>query len=209
MPEGVFISLEGIEGTGKSTQAALLADALRARGIPVVLTAEPGGTPLGERIRALLLDAAHQGMDPMTELLLYAASRRQHLAEVILPSLAEGKTVVTDRFSDSTRAYQGAARGIAAETLDAVDRLATGGLRPHLTIVLDMEVERGLERNRAAGKLLDRLEQEETAFHRRVREGFLAIAKKEPERVRVVSAEGSMQEVHRRVMQVVGEVVGV
>jgi dTMP kinase len=208
MPEGVLISLEGIEGTGKSTQSALLADALRARGVPVVLTAEPGGTPLGERIRALLLDAAHQGMDPMTELLLYAASRRQHLAEVILPSLAEGKTVVTDRFSDSTRAYQGAARGIAAETLDAVDRLATGGLRPHLTIVLDMEVERGLERNRAAGKLLDRLEQEEMAFHQRVREGFLAIAKREPGRVRVVSAEGSMQEVHQRVMQVVGEVVG-
>jgi dTMP kinase len=173
----------------------MLAEHLTARGVECVLTAEPGGSALGMKIRELLLSVEHKGMDALTELLLYAAARRQHLKELIMPALDEGKTVITDRFSDSTRAYQGAARGIGPALIDEVDGMVTGGLRPDLTLLLDVDVEAGLSRNRKAGKV-DRLELEEVEFHRKVREGFLAIQQAEPERVKLVDASESLQAVH-------------
>jgi dTMP kinase len=201
---GVFISMEGIEGTGKSTQARMLSENLRSRGMEVMLTHEPGGTVISQRIREVLLLPEHKGMDPVTELLLYAAARRQHVAEVILPALRGGQVVVTDRFSDSTRAYQGHARGIDMEIIEALERMATGGLRPELTVLLDIEAKEGLSRNRGANKV-DRLELEDLEFHEKVREGYLAIERAEPERVKLISALGSVEEVQERV---VGAVTG-
>jgi dTMP kinase len=199
---GTFISFEGIEGTGKSTQARLLAEALRAEGREVVLTAEPGGTSIGERIREVLLDTGHGAMEHVTELLLYAAARRQHLEELIKPALEEGKVVVTDRFSDSTAAYQGTGRGLDMELIEELDRMVTGGLVPDLTLLLDMDVEEGLERNRGAGKR-DRLELEDVEFHRKVREGFREIARAEPGRGKTVDATEPQEEVHAQVMRLV------
>lgn len=202
--KGVFISFEGIEGTGKSTQARLLRDWLEAEGIEAVLTREPGGTGIGKKIRQVLLDTDHGGMDPVTELLLYSADRRQHMTEEILPSTGKGLAVITDRFSDSTRAYQGQARGIDSRVLDEIDELATGGIKPDLTILLDMDVREGLSRNRSANKT-DRLELEEISFHERVRKAFLDIQRAEPERVKLIDATGTVEEVHARVVGVVKE----
>lgn len=184
---GFFISFEGIEGSGKSTQAKLLASALAATGHDVVVTHEPGGTLISDRIRALLLDPEHTEMNAITELLLYAAARAQHLAEKIRPALARGAVVITDRFSDSTLAYQGFARGISRTLIDTVDAVAAQGLRPHLTILCDLDVQQGLERNRTANKR-DRLELEAIGFHEKVRAGFLKLAQEEPQRFHVVDA---------------------
>jgi dTMP kinase len=204
---GVLISLEGTEGAGKSTQARLLFKHLKARGMSVVLTHEPGGTAIGQRIREVLLSTDYGKMDPVTELLLYAASRRQHLTEVILPSLRNGSVVITDRFSDSTLAYQGHARGIGPEVLLSMDEIATGGLRPDLTVLLDVDTKEGLARNRNAKKL-DRLELEEMEFHEKVRAGFLKIMEAEPERVRLVSSSGGIHETHEEVVGVVMGFIG-
>jgi dTMP kinase len=200
--DGTFISFEGIEGTGKSTHARLLAEALTARGHDVVLTAEPGGTELGRAIRSLLLDVRHSGMDPMTELLLYAAARRQHLSELIFPALEGGKVVVTDRFSDSTLAYQGYARGLDRGLIASLDTWVTGGRKPHLTLLLDTDVETGLMRNRRAEKV-DRLELEDVAFHRRVREGFRKIREEEPERVLLVEVKDGVEDIHGTILSLV------
>jgi dTMP kinase len=200
--DGTFISFEGIEGTGKSTQARLLARALTERGHSVVLTAEPGGTELGQRIRSLLLDVRHSGMEPVTELLLYSAARRQHLSKVILPALEEGKVVITDRFSDSTLAYQGYARGLDRELIASLDTWVTGGRKPHLTLLLDTDVETGLTRNRQAEKV-DRLELEDVAFHRRVREGFRKIREEEPERVLLVEVTDGIEDIHGTILSLV------
>jgi dTMP kinase len=188
---GLFISFEGIEGTGKSTQSSLLAD--------VLLTAEPGGTDIGVQIRALLMHVDHTHLDPVAELLLYGADRRQHIAEVIAPALEAGRVVITDRYSDSTRAYQGAARGLGSELIDALDAIATGGLKPDLTVLLDMGVEEGLRRNSEGGKV-DRFELEDVAFHRKVREAFLDIQKAEPERVVLLNASMPAEAVHADVL---------
>ena len=199
---GLFISFEGVEGSGKSTQARMAARALIKEGRRVVLTAEPGGTPISQAIREVLLDSSHGAMEPVTELLLYAAARRQHLYELILPALDEGKVVITDRFSDSTSAYQGAGRGLEMGLIAELDRIVTGGLKPDLALILDIDVEEGLKRNRGAGKR-DRLELEDVEFHKRVREGFLDIANNEPERVRLVQVGGDKDEVHEKVMAVI------
>ncbi|MDA8431345.1 MAG: dTMP kinase [Nitrospiraceae bacterium] len=195
---GLFISLEGIEGSGKSTQAAFLADYFRAKGFSVVRTAEPGGTRISLGIRELLLSTDNTGMTPLTELLLYNAARVQHIREVIAPALDRGDVVITDRFSDSTTAYQGYGRGIDLKLIDSLDLIATGRLRPHLTILLDVAVAIGLKRNRAANKT-DRLELEEVSFHERVRKGFLSIAAEEPGRIRIVDCSGDLEAVSRRV----------
>lgn len=208
MGGGLFISLEGIEGTGKSTQTRILADAIRESGREVVLTVEPGGTDISRAIRGLLLDVNHGAMDAMTELLLYAAARRQHMAELILPALGRGAVVVTDRFSDSTVAYQGYARGLDMSLIQKLDGMVTGGMRPNLTLLLDMDVETGLRRNKGAGKV-DRLELEDVAFHKRVREGFLSIAKAEPARVKVIDASGSLDDVARKIRDAVAKAAGV
>ncbi|GAB4485687.1 MAG: dTMP kinase [Thermodesulfovibrionales bacterium] len=204
--KGFFLSLEGIEGTGKSTQARLLAEHLRSQGRSVVLTAEPGGTKIGTRIREVLLSTEHAEMAALTELLLYNAARAQHLSQLILPALERGETVITDRFSDSTMAYQGFGRGLDPGMIDELDQVATGRLRPDLTIVLDIDVPAGLRRNREANKV-DRLEQEEIAFHERVRRGFIQLVAREPKRMRMIDASAPVDEVHRLIAGAVADVL--
>jgi dTMP kinase len=198
----LFISFEGIEGTGKSTQTRLLAGYLRGKGFHVVETAEPGGTPISLKIRELLLSVDNKDMDAVTELLLYNAARVQHIRRVILPALERGDIVVTDRFSDSTTAYQGYGRGIDLELIDTLDRISTGRMRPDITILLDVDVVAGLKRNRKANKS-DRLELEDISFHERVRKGFLAIASKEKKRVKLIDCSDSVDAVHGRVIEII------
>lgn len=180
---GLFITLEGVSGAGKTTQARRLAEELRRRGRRVVVTRDPGGTRAGEAIRRLLLEQ-DEPLCPEAEIALFFADRAQNLAEVVRPALARGDIVVGDRFTDSTLAYQGHARGLGTERILAVDRGVTGGFRPHLTLVLDLPAEAGLRRLERP----DRIEREAEQFHERVRAGFLAIAEEEPSRVTVIDA---------------------
>jgi len=191
--KGKFISFEGIEGTGKSTQAKLLQQGLLGLGYEVILTEEPGGTLISLRIREILLSVDHTNMKPLTELLLYNAARAQHIEEVILPALNRGAVVITDRFTDSTFAYQGYGRGIDLNLLESIDKIATNGLRPDITVLLDLDVETGLKRNRRINKT-DRLELEDVEFHKRVRKGYHELAAKEPERIKVLDASGGIEE---------------
>lgn len=186
---GLFITFEGVEGCGKTTQIQHLADHLRRLGRTVRLTREPGGTPAAERVRGLLLDPEMRGMAPMTELLLYAAARAQHVAEVIRPALAAGCVVLCDRFADSTTAYQGGGRGLPMDDILTLHRLATGGVRPDCTLLLDLPAEEGLARTRGRGAP-DRIEGEPLDFHRRVRAEFLRIAAEEPRRITIIDAAG-------------------
>lgn len=207
---GTFLTFEGIEGSGKSTQARHLAARLRQSGAEVVLTREPGGTPLGERLRALLL-AVESPVLPETELLLYAADRAQHVAETILPALARGAVVVCDRFLDATLAYQGVARGLGTEAVLALHRRPPLDLRPRRTLLLDLDPEQALSRARGrdarqrASRDEGRFEAEPLDFHRRVREGYLSLAAAEPGRVRVVPASGTEEVVAARVLEQVME----
>lgn len=207
--KGIFISFEGIEGCGKTTQIRLLVDELRKKKRDVVLTREPGGTAIGDKIRSILLDAAHDGMTPVAELLLYAAARNQHIAQVIAPAIGDGRVVLCDRYADATTAYQGAARRIDPEVIDGVHHIATGGLMPDLTILLDCQPEVGLARALARNsgdnsmKGQDRFEREEMDFHKRVREGYLAIARREPGRVVVVDAAQDAGAIHQHILEVV------
>jgi dTMP kinase len=206
--KGIFITLEGPEGSGKSTQTKLLCAALERAGRRVVRTREPGGTPLAERVRGVLLDPSHE-ISPMAELLMYEAARAQHVEDVIRPALARGAVVVCDRFTDATLAYQGWGRGLPKERIRVLNEIASGGLSPDLTLLLDVPVEEGLARARAlpkgragAGKKGDRLERETVAFHRRVRAGYLALAKREPGRFRVIRWKDGVERVH-------GEIAGI
>lgn len=183
---GAFVTFEGGEGTGKSTQAHMLVERLGLAGVRPVLLREPGGTPVGDVVRACLLDPEHLGMDPMAELFLYEASRRELAERVIRPALEHGKLVVCDRFADSSTAYQGYGRGIPVKDVLALNERATGGLVPDLTVLLDVDPVIGLERATGAGA--DRLEREDLAFHERVRAGFLALASTEPGRFAVLDA---------------------
>jgi dTMP kinase len=196
---GVFITFEGVEGCGKSTQARLFAQRLSAMGAPVRVLREPGGTQVGEAIRSILLDPANAGLDARAELLLYEASRAQLVAEVIEPALEAGEVVICDRFLDSTTAYQGYARGIPLDEVKRLNDAAAGGLVPDLTIVVDLDPALGLERACRDSAGADRLEAEEIAFHERVREGFLAVARDEPQRVVVVPGDGTLEEVAERI----------
>jgi dTMP kinase len=190
---GIFITFEGGEGCGKSTQLKILAHRLEAAGVPVRDLREPGGTAAGEAVRAILLDPDHTGLDDTAEILLYEAARAQLVAEVIEPALEAGEVVLCDRFYDSTTAYQGHARGIPLADVEALNRAATRGLEPDRTIVLDIDPALGITRATRQGA--DRLESEDLAFHERVRAGFLAIARTEPERVVVVDASGDVEDV--------------
>jgi len=205
--KGRFISLEGIEGTGKSTQAKLLSDYLKEKGFEVVLTEEPGGTQIGLRIRELLLSVEHKGMTAVTELLLYNASRSQHIREIIVPAISSGAIVITDRFTDSTIAYQGFGRGIDLRLINSIDLIATERLRPDITILLDLDAEVGLKRNKGINKT-DRLELEDLEFHQRVRNGYHNLAEKEPERIKLIDASAGIQEIHSRISSIITNFIG-
>lgn len=205
----MFITIEGPDGAGKSRQAALLADRLRAAGHDVVLTREPGGTDFGERIRALLMNAPVGGHDPLSDALLFNAARAKLIGQVIKPGLARGAVVVCDRYADSTRAYQGYGSGIHPDTLAGLQILSTGGLTPTRTVLIDVSVESGLARRQAGAEAeMTRFEQAEShdaAFHERVRKGFLQMAADEPDRWRVVDGEGDTEEVAERVWKAVAD----
>ncbi len=204
-----FISFEGVEGSGKSTQLALAAQRLREGGTPVRTTREPGGTPIAERIRAILLDAGNAELEPMVEWLLIEAARRQHMTEVIRPALAAGTFLLCDRFADSTEAYQAAGRGLDATLVVELDRRVRDGLAPELTLLYDLEPREGLARagRRDAGKM-GRFEAADLAFHERVREGFAAIARREPERVIVVPVRGDAQAVFAQTWRILSQRFG-
>ncbi|MEP9316384.1 dTMP kinase [Pseudomonas sp. LABIM340] len=193
---GLFITLEGPEGAGKSTNREYLAERLRERGIEVQLTREPGGTPLAERIRELLLDPSDEKMAVDTELLLVFAARAQHIAQVIRPALERGAVVLCDRFTDATYAYQGGGRGLPVERIAQLEGFVQGGLRPDLTLVFDLPVEIGLSRAAARGRL-DRFEQEGRAFFEAVRNTYLDRAHAEPGRYHILDAAQSLAEVQR------------
>ncbi|HIE08387.1 MAG TPA: dTMP kinase [Armatimonadetes bacterium] len=196
---GKFITFEGVEGAGKTTHAFLLAEHLRGKGLEVVLTQEPGGTPEGERVRELLLRPEFD-WEPVAELLLYTADRAQHVGRVIRPALCEGKWVVCDRFSDSTLAYQAFGLGLPRDLVERAVELGSFGLKPDLTIVLDIEAEEGLRR---IGRGADRIEMRGVEFHRRVREGYLALAAEEPGRIFVVRSDRPVEEVHAEIVMLV------
>jgi len=200
-----FITFEGIDGSGKTTQMRLLAERLRAEGRDVFETAEPGGTSVGQQIRRILLDSANQDLRPTAELLLYFASRAQNVEQCIRPALQAGKIVLCDRFTDSTLAYQGYARGLGAETVLALDRIACHGLTPDLTLLIDVDVEMGLARMRARnarGSANEtRLDDESREFHRKVRDAYLAIARQHADRFRVIDGRAAPEDVAARVWE--------
>jgi len=198
---GLLITFEGPEGSGKTTIARWLSDSLQRQGYRVLLTREPGGTPLGEAIRQLLHSFEHADMTAQAEALLFCAARAQLVERVIRPFLAAGGIVVSDRYADSTLAYQGYGRGLDLEALRHLNRFATGGLEPDLTFLLDLEVEIGLARRRAAGEDWTRLDAQSLAFHRRVREGYQALAAAEPARWVVVDAARPLEAVQAAIRE--------
>ena len=210
---GKFITFEGLDGTGKSTQMRKLAAALRQAGHKVIETREPGGTATGEKIRKVLLDSGTAGLDARAEMALMFASRAQHISEVIEPGLAAGTIVLCDRFTDSTEAYQGSGRNLGSEGVRELHRVLCGNLQPDLTVLLDSNpqssVRRARRRNRRASKNAgrghdeNRFEQETQAFFARVREGFAAIAKREPGRVVTVDARGTPAQTHEKIIEIV------
>lgn len=207
VPLGLFITFEGIEGCGKSTQMGLLKDYLASRGVKTLAVREPGGTSIGERIRSLLLNSEGEGIDPMTELFLYEACRTELVRKVIVPALTSGTTVICDRFIDSTLAYQGYGRGLDPDAVRTLNRLATGGLTPDVTILLDCGVEVGLKRafgrmEAGKGPREDRFEKEDMAFHRRVREGYLKLAGTEA-RIRLVDASREIPSIHEELCDII------
>jgi dTMP kinase len=201
---GAFITFEGIDGCGKSTQLRMLAGELRVRGLPVITTREPGGTPLGQKLRAALLDVKEE-VDPLTELLVFAADRAQHVRKHLLPALERDQIVLSDRYADATVAYQGAGRGFKPELIEEIVQLATDGLKPDLTLLFDLSVADAAirTRKRVQSKRTDRLDVENEDFHTRVRNAYVEIAKAEPDRFRIIDARGSVDETQRRVMEIV------
>jgi dTMP kinase len=215
-PRGKFITFEGLDGSGKSTQAKKLARSLRARGLSVIVTREPGGTATGEKIREVLLHSANSALSPQTELALMFASRAQHIHEIILPALAEGRVVLCDRFTDSSEAYQGGGRKLGSKPVLQMHEILCGNLQPDLTILLDNDlafsVERARRRNqkrkdtrseRTSEKDENRFEQENRAFFGRVRHAYMTIASREPQRVHLVNARGTPNETHAVVLDLV------
>lgn len=203
--QGKFITFEGIDGSGKSTQLRMLTGDLRARGIDVVTTFEPGGTPLGRRLREAFLET-EETVAPIAELLLFAADRAQHVELLIRPALEDGRTVISDRYADATAAYQGAGRGFAAATIGQIIKLATGGLTPNLTLFFDITIENAIQRMSSrikSGEQKNRMDVETAEFYSAVRDAYLTIAKNEPDRFLVIDANGAVEEIHARVLEIV------
>ncbi len=194
-----FVTFEGIEGSGKTTQVGLLSEYLSGKEIPHVVTREPGGTPLADEIRGLLLARREERVFPETELLLYEAARAQHVRAVILPSLSSGKAVLSDRFSDATTAYQGFSRGIDAARIEGLNAFAAGGLLPDLTLLFDIDPEDGFRRLHGRGRRADRMESETLEFHRNVREGYLRLQAAHPDRIVLIDGALPAGEVFRLV----------
>jgi dTMP kinase len=204
---GRFISFEGIDGSGKSTQLRLISGDLRVQGFNVLTTFQPGGTPLGRRLREAFLETEEE-VHPMAELLLFAADRAQHVNLLIKPALAEGRIVISDRYADATFAYQGAGRGFDEKTVNQVIKLATDGLKPDLTLFFDIPIEKAILRTNSRPDnetLKNRMDMETTEFYSRVREAYLRIAGQEPERFRVIDADAPIDEVHSKVLAIVTE----
>jgi dTMP kinase len=207
MKDGILITFEGIEGSGKTTQLKILADYLQLHKRPCLVTREPGGTQIGDAIRKLLLNPANAAMVPLAELLLYVAQRAQHVKETLEPALGAGKIILCDRYCDATTAYQGGARRLPSAVIDQLNHLATGGMMPRLTFLLDCPVELGLRRardrfhakeGRPGG---DRIEREELDFHERVREAYLAIARREPQRVVIVDGTADIDTIQQKILR--------
>lgn len=207
---GTFITFEGIDGSGKSTQLRQLSSDLRLKGYDVLTTLEPGGTPLGRRLREAFLET-EETVDPLAELLLFAADRAQHVRFLIQPKLAEGKIVISDRYADATFAYQGAGRGFSEAVVKQVIELATDGLKPDLTLFFDLPIETALQRadvRHEGGGLRNRMDSEKRDFYVRVREAYLRLAEQESERFRIIDASASIAEIHTEVLRVVTEFLG-
>jgi dTMP kinase len=202
---GTFITFEGIDGSGKSTQLRMLANFLKQKGCAVLLTREPGGTSVGNRLRAALLDAQEE-VDPLTELLVFAADRAQHVRRVLRPALEAGQVVFSDRYADATAAYQGAGRGFSPELISEIIELATEGLKPDLTLLFDLSVDDSTARTRRRtnGKQQgDRLDSEDAEFHNRVRDAYLRLARAEPERIKIIETNQPVELTHQRVKEIV------
>jgi dTMP kinase len=206
---GTFITFEGIDGSGKSTQLRLLGNFLKANGCDAVLTREPGGTQLGLRLRAALLDAAEE-VDPLTELLVFAADRAQHVRRLVRPALDAGRLVISDRYADATVAYQGAGRGFSPKLISQIVQLATEGLKPDLTLLFDLSINESTNRTarRSTGKTAtritrDRLDIEHADFHARVRDAYLQIALAEPERVKLIDTSGPVEQTQARLKEII------
>lgn len=202
---GTFVTFEGIDGSGKSTHLRLLAAFLKQNGLDLLLTREPGGTPVGNSLRAALLDA-HEEIDPLTELLVFAADRAQHVRRVLRPALEEGRVVISDRYADATVAYQGAGRGFSRELIMEIIELATEGLKPHLTLLFDVSVpESGTrtQRRTRGDRAGDRIDRETVEFHTRVRDAYLQLALAEPERVKVIQTSGPVEETQQHLRKIV------
>ena len=209
MSKGFLVSLEGPEGAGKTSVLEALIPILEDRGVEVLTTREPGGVLIGEKIREVILDPSHTEMDPKTELLLYIASRRQHLVEKVLPALAAGKLVIMDRFIDSSVAYQGFGRGLDKEAIDWLNEFATDGLKPDLTLYFDIEVEEGLARIAAnSDREINRLDMEGLDLHRKVRQGYLSLLEKEADRIVKIDASLPLDQVIANTQQLLLDRMG-
>ncbi|NLL70498.1 MAG: dTMP kinase [Epulopiscium sp.] len=201
---GWFITMEGPDGSGKTTQIQLLKQELQKQGYEVLVTREPGGTSIGEQIRKVILDVNNVAMDPMTEAILYAAARAQHVKELIQPALEQNKIVLCDRFLDSSIAYQGVARGLGMDMVEGLNHYATGGLNPDITFFIDMDPVMGLQRKKNQAQL-DRLEKETLDFHQKVYKGYLALWKKYPDRIHRISGDDQVESIHQQIMSKVKE----
>ncbi len=201
MSKGKFITFEGSEGCGKSTQIKLLSEALIKQGRAVLTTREPGGTDVGEEIRKILMNPEHVELTDLTEVFLYEAARAQLVNEVIIPALDSGHIILCDRFSESTLAYQGYGGKISVEWIQKIDQMARGGLSPDLTLFIDVDPEVGLKRARASEKEIDRLEEKDLEYHKRVYQGYLELAKKSPDRIKIVDGRKGVQEVHQEILK--------
>lgn len=201
--KGIFITFDGPEGCGKSTHSRLVAEYLRSKGAKVLRTREPGGTKIGECMRSILLDPRNKGILVMTEAFLYLAARVQIVNEIIKPALKQGKIVICDRFQDATVVYQGHAGGLDIKLLNELGKIASGGLKPDLSVFLDIDSKTGLKR---AG-CKDRMELKSLAFHKKVRNGYLSLAKKEPKRIKVVKVRGSIEDTRNKIRKIIGRYV--